>query len=161
MWPPSSTNSLGKDNLFQVFEEAILNPFGTSEGDVLNNFEDDSLQSAPISMPSVIESDTPIPLPHLKQESSDTLLTACNDFELDDDSQGLLLSDNAPLFMKLRQSERNRRAKMKASSTSFQEQIKAPKKESNNEKDFTYSDGFFGPVMMIEEVIMLMLFVGS
>ncbi len=37
-----------------------------------------------------------------------------NEFEFDDDDQdGMFMADNARLFMKLRQSERNRKQKMK------------------------------------------------
>ena len=47
------------------------------------------------------------------------------------------MGDNAPLFMKLRESERNRRAKMKEATT---ETINI-----DGDKDINYSEGFFGP----------------
>ena len=62
-------------------------------------------------MPKVAaSSDKPIPLPYFKKED---IKVDLNDFELDNDEDGLFLADNAPLFMKLRESERNRRSKMR------------------------------------------------
>lgn len=65
-------------------------------------------------MPKVVaSSDKPIPLPYFKQQELDIGVMNLNDFELDNDNDGLFLADNAPLFMKLRESERNRRSKMR------------------------------------------------
>lgn len=96
-----------------MFEDAILNPFGHNHDG--GKFEEDSPVSTPLSMPKVAPSDTPIPLPYFEPKLNRNM-NSCNDFELDDDGDGLLLSDNAPLFMKLRESERNRRAKMNEAS---------------------------------------------
>ena len=67
-----------------------------------------------------------------------------NDFELDNDNDGLFLADNAPLFMKLRESERNRRSKMREAANNPPPLSKPPIEE----KDLTYSEGFFGPGLL-------------
>ena len=65
-------------------------------------------------MPKVVaSSDEPIPLPYFNEQAEVDMKIDLNDFELDNDDDGLFLADNAPLFMKLRESERNRRSKMR------------------------------------------------
>ena len=63
-----------------------------------------------------------------------------SEFELDDDKDGLFLGDNVPLFMKLRESERNRRSKMKEAS------LKMPRPDI--EKDLCNAEGFYGPGLL-------------
>ena len=69
-----------------------------------------------------------------------------NDFELDNDNDGLFLADNAPLFMKLRESERNRRSKMREAAKNAPPVVTSSK--AAEERDLTYSEGFFGPGLL-------------
>ena len=100
-WPPTGPDSPpSSENFFHMFEDALLNPFAPGNTR-RRRFVEEIPQPTTVAMPSVASSDTPIPLPHTKPET-DLNMAGCDDFELDNDAEGLLLSDNAPLFMKLR-----------------------------------------------------------
>ncbi len=78
---------------------------------------------------------TAIPLPYFKSVKATD--QASNEVSQEDDKDDLFMGENAPLFMKLRESERNRRSKMKAAAT---EALK-----TDGEKDMNSAEGFFGP----------------
>ena len=59
------------------------------------------------------------------------------DVTYEDEKDDLFMGENAPLFMKLRESERNRRSKMK--------EAVAETTKTNGDKDVKYAEGFFGP----------------
>ena len=81
--------------------------------------DDESVSATILSKPVVASSDRPIPLPYFnatpaeKKPTEENIFAKWHDFELDDGNEEMLLADNAPLLMKLRETERNRRSKMR------------------------------------------------
>ena len=88
--------------------------------------------------PAQATEDKAIPLPYF--DKGKLVVEGSSEFELDDDKDGLFLGDNVPLFMKLRESERNRRSKMKEAS------LKMPRPDI--ERDLCNAEGFFGPGLL-------------